>query len=294
MGHAFAPGRTYCSSKQIASNIDLYTAVETAAMQPGVSVVSMSFGINEEFLGPTENAIDSTFLTPLNHGGVTFVAATGDTGAPGGYPAYSPDVLAVGGTKLTLSTAGNYGSETGWSLGSDSYAPYDASGGGQSLFENEPSFQFNVQHSGKRQIPDVAFEADPNTGVAIYDTFQNIGWFVEGGTSFAAPSWAALLAIANQGRVLAHNGTLLNQQARLLSALPESDFHEILSGNNGFQAGFGYNLVTGLGSPRANLVVAGLVAAFPGAGGSDATSAGQRADYSGARHPEHAGRRAPG
>jgi subtilase family serine protease len=271
--HAIAPGANILLVEANSSNtLDLYTAVETAAKQPGVSVVSMSFGTGE-FFG--ENANDSTFITPLNHGGITFVASTGDNGAPGGYPAYSPDVLAVGGTRLSLSTAGNYMSETGWGSGA---ANEEGSGGGQSVLENEPSFQFSVQHSGRREIPDVAFDADPQTPVPVYDSFGGTGsrsWFAVGGTSFAAPSWAALLAIANQGRVLANNGTLVDQQALIaLYALPQSDFHEILSGNNGFQAGFGYNLVTGLGSPQANLVVAGLVAAFPGVDGSDATSAG--------------------
>ena len=166
-------------------------------------------------------------------------------------------------------------SETGWGSGA---AFEEGSGGGQSVLENEPAFQFSVQHSGMRQIPDVAFDADPQSGVPVYDSLGGTGstsWFAVGGTSFAAPSWAALLAIANQGRVLANYGTLLNQQALMaLYALPQSDFHEILSGNNGFQAGPGYNLVTGLGSPQANLVVAGLVAAFPGSDGSDAISAG--------------------
>ena len=228
----------------------------------------MSFG-NLEFSG--ENTFDSSFLTPAGHGGVTFLASTGDSGAPGEYPAFSPNVLAVGGTSLNLNSAGNYASETGWGSG----AGQPGSGGGQSVLESEPAYQLSVQHSGKRQIPDVAFDAYPNTGVPIYDTHGisgQTGWFQVGGTSLSAPSWAALLAIANQGRALAHKGTLLNQQAMTaLYTLPQSDFHDITMGNNGFPAKPGYDLVTGRGTPIANLVVAGLVAALPAASSGDGT-----------------------
>ena len=252
---------------------DLFAGVKFAAKQADVSVVSMSFG-SLEFMG--ENTLDSTFLTPANHDGVTFVASTGDSGAPGGYPAYSPNVLAVGGTSLDLNVEGNYGSETGWGSG---HAGEEGSGGGQSTMELEPSYQLSVQHSGKRQIPDVASDADPNTGVPVYDSFGETiqgqlfkGWLTFGGTSFAAPSWSALLAIANQGRALAGKASLLNQQAMdTLYKLPEADFHDITMGNNGFPAKVGYDLVTGRGSPRANLVVPGLVSpvSLASVGGTD-------------------------
>src|SRR6202041_323481 len=78
-----------------ASYFDLLSAVQTAAATPGVSAVSMSWG-GGEFSG--ETSYDSTFLTPSGHQGVTFLASTGDDGTPAGYPALSPDVVAVGGT----------------------------------------------------------------------------------------------------------------------------------------------------------------------------------------------------
>ena len=111
-----------------------------------------------------ETAFDSYFTTPSGHTGVTFLASTGDNGSPGGYPAYSPNVVAVGGTTLTLS-GNNYSSETGWS----------GSGGGQSTVETEPIFQNGVQTSGMRQTPDVALLADRTpdpTGVAVYDSYE--------------------------------------------------------------------------------------------------------------------------
>jgi subtilase family serine protease len=239
---------------------DLFAGVQFAATQVGVSVVSMSFGSGEF---QTERSYDVMFTTPRGHQGVTFVASTGDTGSPGEYPAYSPNVLAVGGTSLMLDAAGNYASETGWGSG----AGNDGSGGGQSLLEPEPAYQMSVQHSGKRQIPDVAFDADPNTGVPIYDTHGlsgQTGWFQMGGTSLATPAWAALVAISNEGRMLARKGTLLNRQAATaLYALPATDFHDIVAGNNESPAGPGYDLVTGRGSPVAARVVAGLVSALP-------------------------------
>ena len=272
--HALAPEADILLVETNSSEFsDLFAGVKFAAKQADVSVVSMSFG-SLEFMG--ENTLDSTFLTPANHDGVTFVASTGDSGAPGGYPAYSPNVLAVGGTSLDLNVEGNYGSETGWGSG---HAGEEGSGGGQSTMELEPSYQLSVQHSGKRQIPDVASDADPNTGVPVYDSFGETiqgqlfkGWLTFGGTSFAAPSWSALLAIANQGRALAGKASLLNQQAMdTLYKLPEADFHDITMGNNGFPAKVGYDLVTGRGSPRANLVVPGLVSpvSLASVGGTD-------------------------
>jgi subtilase family serine protease len=228
------------------ANLD--TAIKYAAKLNSVAVVSMSFGGGED---KTEASLDGIFKTPVGHanGGVTFIASTGDSGTPGGYPAYSPNVLAVGGTSLYLNPlTGNYGHEKGWA----------GSGGGTSLFEKEPAYQAGVQSTGKRQIPDVSFLADPNTGVLIYDTFGFSGFLQIGGTSLSAPSWAALVAIVNQGRRLASEGTLSNMPADVYSLSP-SDFHDVTSGNNGTLAGPGYDTVTGLGSPRANLVAKDLV-----------------------------------
>ena len=87
---------------------------------------------HDEF--PFEQGLDSNFTTPAGHTGVTFVASTGDNGSPGEYPAYSPNVLAVGGTTLTLNSQNNISSETAWS----------GSGGGISSEEPQPSYQFGV------------------------------------------------------------------------------------------------------------------------------------------------------
>ncbi len=257
--HAVAPGAKILLVEANSSyTTDLLTAVDYARNQPGVVAVSMSWG-SGEFLG--ETSYDYHFTTPTGHiggsglpGGVTFVAASGDSGAGVLWPAAAPTVLAVGGTTLTADSTGTYKSEAGWS----------GSGGGTSAYESEPGYQATAQTTGKRSTPDVSFNADPNTGYAVYDTVPYngmSGWLIVGGTSAAAPQWAALVAIADQGRALAGKGSLGNAQANLYG-LAATDFHDVATGSNGaYTAVKGYDLVTGRGSPFANYVVRDLVAA---------------------------------
>ncbi len=237
-----------------------------ARSYPGVSVVSMSWGAGE---GTQDTAQNSIFTTPAGHTGITFVASTGDQGAFGafgskqlGYPAASPNVLAVGGTSLMVNDDGSYLSESGWGDGNSS-ASDGGSGGGISRIEAQPLYQQGLvtQSTQFRTIPDVSMLADPNTGVAVYDTYDNFdGWSVIGGTSLAAPIWAGIIALANQGRVLGGGGTLDGPTETLpkIYSLSSTDFHDITTGNNGFAAGPGYDLVTGRGTPIVNLVVADL------------------------------------
>ncbi len=228
---------------------DIMTAVQTAAGYSGLSVVSMSWGAPESDISG-ESSYDSYFT----HQGVTFVASTGDSGAPGEYPAYSPNVVAVGGTSLKLNSDNTYKSESAWS----------GSGGGKSTQEGEPIWQQSVQTSGVRETPDVAFDADPNTGVAIYDSYDYSGspWLQIGGTSLAAPCWAGLIAIADQLRAAQSLGTLggASQTLPTLYSIGAADFHDVTSGSNGYSAGPGYDLVTGLGTPVANKLVLDLAA----------------------------------
>jgi hypothetical protein len=263
--HAIAPAANLVLVE--ANPNDVFSAVNFARQVPGVSVVSMSWGMSE-FWG--ESTYDSLFTTPTGHiggsglpGGITFVASSGDSGAWSGtqYPADSPNVVAVGGTNLQVGTQGNYLAETGWS----------GSGGGYSLLEAAPSYQAGVSNGnapnfGLRTTPDVAWDGAPSTGVSVYDSVSvggQSGWFTVGGTSAGAPAWAGLIAIADQGLALAGKGSLSNAQASLYH-LPATDFNAITTGSNGYHAGSGYNLVTGLGSPKANLLVAGLVKANGG------------------------------
>ena len=158
----------------------------------------------------------------------------------------------MGGTTLTLNKNGTYGSETAWS----------GSGGGASQYQSEASYEKGVQTTGKQMDPDVAYDANPNTGFAVYDSVAYdgySGWLEVGGTSAGAPQWSALVAIANQGRVLDHENTLTNAAAAVF-AISSSDFHDITSGSDGgHSATKGYDEVTGLGTPQANLVAQGLL-----------------------------------
>lgn len=124
------------------------TAVKTAAAYSGVSVVSMSWSGPED---SSETSYDSYFTTPANHVNVTFLASTGDSGAPGGYPAFSPNVVAVGGTTLNYNSSTSTWSETAWSDG----------GGGPSVYESEPSYQESVQTSGVRETPERLLRRQP-------------------------------------------------------------------------------------------------------------------------------------
>jgi hypothetical protein len=265
--HAIAPGaKIDFVEANTATDADANAATITAASLPGVSVFSTSYADSSEI--PSELSSDSIYTTP----GVTFLVASGDNGtASTGPPVFSPNVIAVGGTTLTLGAGGSYVSETGWGNGSRTHR-LGGSGGGVSLYEAELGYQQAVQTTGKRTAPDVAFDANPGTGVAIADSFDgtaNNPWAVIGGTSLGAPSWAGLMALVNQGRAAAGENALDHasptETLTALYSLPSSDFHANLGGNNGTTTTgllnpARYNEVTGLGSPVATLLVADLVA----------------------------------
>jgi hypothetical protein len=276
--HAIAPGAKIILVEANSQSLaDLMAGVATAAHQPGVSVVSMSWGFPESqaVFAEDEATYDSYFQVP----GVTFVASTGDFGtADAEYPAFSPNVVAVGGTTLNLNADSSYQSETGWGYFDNSLGSLVGSGGGLSHFEPEPAYQLGVQSTGARTTPDVSLVADPHTGAWIADPYNlptDNPFEVVGGTSLSAPSWAGLIALANQGRVADGLSTLNSvsptstQQA--LYGLPQSDFNVIQGGNNGYSAGPNYNLVTGLGTPVANLLVYDLAAYQESSSGSAST-----------------------
>ena len=242
--HAMAPGaKILLVEASSASDTNLLAAVKYASSV--AQVVSMSWG-GGEFSG--ETSYDSS--TYFGHAGVAFVAASGDSGAPAEWPSTSPDVLGVGGTSLTLNSGGGWGGETGWS----------GSTGGPSTYESQPSYQNGVvtQTTTKRATPDVAYDGDPNTGFAVYDSYGYSGWLQVGGTSAGAPQWSAIIAIADEGRSQPLGTSGLQSVQSILYPNGSADFHDITSGNNGYAAGPGYDYVTGLGSPMVNDVVASL------------------------------------
>ena len=253
--HAIAPRATIILSvAQSASDFDLLRAV-AAATNAGATVVSMSWG-GSEFSG--ESAYDPYFQAA----GVTFVASSGDSGELSGriqveWPAVSPYVVGVGGTSLQLDANNNRASETAWS----------SSGGGLSTVYARPVWQNTWSGYSYRGVPDVSYNADPDTGVLVYDAV-NGGWFIVGGTSAGAPQWAATIALANQSRSagLAGNPDIYKVAGSAPNINPAA-FYDITSGSNGGdaddKAGTGYDLVTGLGSPLANALVPALAPLKP-------------------------------
>jgi subtilase family serine protease len=235
---------------------DLLNAVDVA-VGSGATVVSMSWG-TPEFLGETLN--DGHF----NATNIMFVAASGNAGPGGFYPAASSNVIGVGATRLSITAAGNYVSESAWS----------GTSGGLSLYESEPSYQISFpilnNNTGTRGIPDVSYGGDPTAGYAVYSShavFGVKGWFQLGGTSAAAPQWAGLLAIANASRAASNPikaplpagpGVLYD----VAKANP-SIYNDITSGATGTcnhcSAGPGYDYVTGLGTPKAFQLIQALV-----------------------------------
>ncbi len=218
---------------------DLMAAVDRARLM-GANVISNSYGANE-FSG--ENTYDSHF----NYAGIAFTFSSGDSGYGTEYPASSPYVTAVGGTTLNL-TGNAYASESAW----------NGAGSGCSLYEAQPAFQTSLGLFGcpTRMVADVAADADPNTGAAVYDSvrYQNRkGWFKVGGTSLAAPLVAGVYALAGGVGVGTQGNSL---PYSLVSYGPSSTLHDVAVGSNGTcsvsylcNSAVGYDGPTGLGTP---------------------------------------------
>lgn len=259
--HAIAPAAQLILVEAKSANLsDLLQAVDVA-VRTGASVISMSWGV-PEFSG--ETSLDNHFVAS----NITFIAASGDFGNPGFYPAASPFVTGIGGTELTLSANGDYAGETAWF----------GSGGGLSPYEVEPDYQtaFNIPNNsnGQRGIPDVAYNADLNEGFAMFTSMPVLGakgWLQVGGTSAGTPQWSGLIARVNSLRVAAGKSLLSGVNALLYTAAstPTSyaaNYHDVVSGTNGTcgvicTASPGYDYITGIGSPQANnliKVLAGL------------------------------------
>ncbi|HTY40180.1 MAG TPA: S53 family peptidase [Candidatus Paceibacterota bacterium] len=216
-----------------ASYTDLLKAVDTATAQ-GAVVVSGSWG-GGEFSG--ESAYDSHF----NKTGVAFTFSAGDSGYGSSYPAASPYVTAVGGTSLLVNPDNSYLGEQTWS----------GTGSGCSAYETKPAWQSDPLCK-KRTIGDVAADADPATGAAVYDSVAyagQVGWFQVGGTSLSAPLIAAVYA--EQGIPSASRANSLPY-----SQGTATNLHDITTGTNGScgtylcGAAVGYDGPTGLGSPN--------------------------------------------
>jgi subtilase family serine protease len=200
----------------------LYVAEETAATTLGAKYISNSWGGSETSSDTTYNS--EYFGVP----GVVYTAAAGDSAYSGGviYPATSPNVVSVGGT--TLNTASN---ARGWTESVWETSSTEGTGSGCSSYEPQPSWQSAISilaaACSDRVDNDVAADADPNTGAAIYDTSNgNGGWNEVGGTSEASPIIAAVFALAG------NNGNGGNNAAESIYT-HTGNLYEVTASSNG-------------------------------------------------------------
>ncbi len=231
-----------------ANDSDLMTAENTAAATPGVVSISNSYGETET---STETGEDAAF----DHPGVAITASSGDSGYGVEWPAASPSVTAVGGTSLSKASNARGWTETAWSSG----------GSGCSAYEPKPTWQTDAG-CAKRTVADVSAVADPNTGVAVYDTDNTCGtsslcdilielglatgadgWVQVGGTSASSPIVASVYALAGNTATVTYGSYPYGHTA---------DLNDVTSGSNGScggsylcTAGAGYDGPTGLGTP---------------------------------------------
>jgi subtilase family serine protease len=209
---------------------------EATAVTLGAAVVSNSWSADEF---RNETSLDKYFAYP----GVAVLVASGDGGYKAGtqYPAASPYVTAVGGTTLYLNSDNSYNSESAWG----------GAGSGCSAYEPKPDWQKAGVCGPNRTVADVAADADPATGAAVYNTtFTGTPkWFQLGGTSLATPIVAGVYALS---------GNLPpNIWASSLPYMRPGNLHDVISGTNGSCGGTnlcnaapGFDGPTGLGTPN--------------------------------------------
>ncbi len=214
---------------------NLGTAVNTA-VKLGANAVSNSYG-------GSESSTELKFASDYSHAGVAITASAGDSGYGVEVPAAYNTVTAVGGTSLSAASNARGWSETVWS----------GTGSGCSSYITKPSWQTDAK-CGNRTVGDVAADADPNTGVAVYDSYayQGMkGWLVFGGTSVASPIIASVYALAGNAQSLNLNG------ASYIYSHASGNLNDVTSGSNGSCGGTylctgepGYDGPTGLGTPN--------------------------------------------
>jgi kumamolisin len=239
--HAMAPGaKIYLVEAASDNTSDLDYAVQVAAQLTGVKEVSMSWGGSETSYETW--SFDPLFTAP----GVVYLASGGDSSDQMEYPAASPYVVSCGGTSVVRNSAGVVVSEKGWS----------DTGCGPSVYESRPSYQNGVASvvGAKRGVSDLSFDADPNTGVYVYDTtpvWGQTGWWILGGTSVASPSLAGVINLAaSSGHGFAVSTAA--EEARIYGNLGNTNaFRDVTSGSDGiYSSRIGYDFITGVGSPN--------------------------------------------
>jgi subtilase family serine protease len=209
---------------------NLGTAVNEAATL-GANAISNSYSGSE---GSAELKIQKKYYT---HKGIAITASSGDGGYGVGVPAAFDTVTAVGGTSLTHASNKRGWSETVWS----------GAGSGCSAYMRKPKWQKDPDCKN-RTVADTSAVADPNTGVSVYDTYQQSGWLVFGGTSVSSPIIASVFALA---------GNTSSINTGYLYSHTKGNFYDVTSGSNGSCGGTylctgekGYDGPTGWGTPN--------------------------------------------
>lgn len=212
------------SEASAATDVALLAAAKRAVTN-GATVVSNSYSMPED---SSEN--DAAYAI-----GVPFVFGSGDTGAGAQWPSASSHVIAVGGTSLARSSNARGWTETVWS----------GTGGGCSAYIAKPAWQHD-SGCARRTTNDVAAFADPNPGVAVYDSYlgSNPGWRTYGGTSVAAPIVAGAIALAGNGKTALLNASYIYAHAGSLN--------DITSGHNGSCSTYLCNAENGYSAPAGN------------------------------------------
>jgi subtilase family serine protease len=269
----------------------LASAVRYAVQHKLGNVISLSWGEPEQAIGRKLVSSYSSIFSQAASSHITIVASSGDSGASGqdengnyyrhpvaSWPATSPFVTAVGGTRLNLNASGaRNGPDTAWNdtysdavnnffFGNEGPNPL-ATGGGKSAYYGRPGYQNGVRNvtGNQRGIPDISMSASCSVAVNVFETFTGGqgGWTASCGTSESAPMFAAIVALADQ--VAGHPLGLVNPALYALAARHAPGIVSVASGNNtvsfsggtvhGYSVRHGYNLVTGLGTVNGRYLV---------------------------------------
>lgn len=275
--HAMAPAAKIIVVEACSQSLeDLLYAEEVAGIEVGSAgggVVSNSWGYTEScaassacnggWTGTQVN--DDNYFYRDNWAQITYLASAGDSGSEVLFPSASPWVVSVGGTTVNRDSSGNFLSESCWS---------DSGGGSSSVeaWQSPPNilngmgpwsaYQYETFGQGNRSTPDISFNADPASGVWVYDTDGTcIGFCTVGGTSVGSPAVAGIINASNNrlGQASLANPWYDTLENNLLySQLNDHiaygvNFYDVTTGSNGHAAGAGYDQCTGIGSPRGHL-----------------------------------------
>jgi len=244
--HAMAPkAKIFLVEAASASITDLMVAEDCASLQ----VAAVGGGEISNSWGGTEFSTETTLESHFKKSNVVYFASSGDS-AGTSWPNVSPNVVSVGGTTTSRvnggASFGNFIGEAAWEDG----------GGGLSHYEPRPSYQSVLPSATHRLVPDVSSDANPNTGVWVYDNNATTGccWYIVGGTSVSSPTWAGVVNRAGQFAA-SSSAELTNIYGAFAGATTyAADYNDVAYGlcgfYDGFIAGTKWDPCTGVGSPK--------------------------------------------